>query len=93
MKKPLPRFRNEDAERNLEYARFYGVHRLETRQQGGSADTKTVVEDDLDSTASMIADLRMLANQRDVPYQSLLKVFLAERIDQERKHKNGSGRS
>ena len=32
-------------------------------------------------------------NQRDVPYQSLLKVFLAERIDRERKQKNGSGRS
>jgi hypothetical protein len=25
----------------------------------------------------------MLANKRDVPYQSLLKIFLAERIDQE----------
>jgi hypothetical protein len=27
----------------------------------------------------MIADLKVLANRRDVPYQSLLKVFLAER--------------
>jgi hypothetical protein len=26
----------------------------------------------------------MLANQRDVPYQSLLKVFLAERVARER---------
>jgi hypothetical protein len=25
----------------------------------------------------------MLANKRDVPYQSLLKVFLAERIEEE----------
>lgn len=33
---------------------------------------------------SMIAELKLLANQRDVPYQSLLKVFLAERIKQER---------
>ena len=32
---------------------------------------------------SMIAELKRLANQRDVPYQSLLKVFLAERIKQE----------
>ena len=31
----------------------------------------------------MIADLKILANQRDVPYQSLMKVFLAERIAQE----------
>lgn len=33
--------------------------------------------------ASLLADLKTLANQRDVPYQSLLKVFLAERIAQE----------
>lgn len=34
---------------------------------------------------SMIEDLKILANRRDVPYQSLLKVFLAERISQERR--------
>ena len=30
-----------------------------------------------------LADLKVLANQRDVPYQSLLKVFLTDRIAQE----------
>jgi predicted DNA binding CopG/RHH family protein len=34
---------------------------------------------------AMIEDLKILANQRDVPYQSLLKVFLAERVQQERR--------
>ena len=33
--------------------------------------------------ASLLADLKMLANRRDVPYQSPLKVFLAERIAKE----------
>jgi len=33
---------------------------------------------------SMIEDLKVLANRRDVPYQSLLKVFLAERLVRER---------
>jgi len=32
---------------------------------------------------SMLEDLKLLANKRDVPYQSLLKIYLAERIDQE----------
>ena len=32
---------------------------------------------------SMLAHLKVLANKRDVPYQSLLKIFLAERIEQE----------
>ena len=34
---------------------------------------------------SMIDSLKLLANKRDVPYQSLLKIFLAERIAQEMK--------
>jgi hypothetical protein len=33
----------------------------------------------------MIEDLKVLANRRDVPYQSLLKVFLAERLAREQK--------
>lgn len=35
---------------------------------------------------SMIEDLKLLANKRDVPYQSLLKIFLSERIDSEIHH-------
>jgi hypothetical protein len=31
----------------------------------------------------MIASLKALANKRDVPYRSLLKVFLADRLKQE----------
>jgi len=33
----------------------------------------------------MLDELKLLANKRGVPYQSLLKVFLAERIEQELK--------
>ncbi len=37
---------------------------------------------------SLLEELKLLANKRDIPYQSLLKVFLSERIDQElSKHK------
>jgi predicted DNA binding CopG/RHH family protein len=36
---------------------------------------------------AMLEELKVLANQRDVPYQSLLKVFLAERLDAERDRK------
>ena len=31
----------------------------------------------------MIDRLKVLANKRDVPYQSLLKLFVAERIEEE----------
>ena len=32
---------------------------------------------------SMLEELKLLANKRDVPYQSLLKIFLSERIASE----------
>jgi len=32
---------------------------------------------------AMLEELKLLANKRDVPYQSLLKIFLAERIEEE----------
>jgi len=35
---------------------------------------------------SMIEELKLLANKRDVPYQALLKLFLSERIDAELHH-------
>ena len=33
--------------------------------------------------AALLEDLKLLANKRDVPYQSLVKIFLAERVAQE----------
>lgn len=36
----------------------------------------------------MLAELKLLAHQRDVPYQSLLKVFLAERLQAERRRRD-----
>ena len=32
---------------------------------------------------SMIEKLKMLANKRDIPYQSLLKMFVADKIEEE----------
>lgn len=36
---------------------------------------------------SMLEELKSLANQQDVPYQSLMKLYLAERIKRERMRK------
>jgi predicted DNA binding CopG/RHH family protein len=35
----------------------------------------------------VLEELKMLANKRDVPYQSLLKVFLVEKIEEELRNK------
>jgi CopG antitoxin of type II toxin-antitoxin system len=31
----------------------------------------------------MLEEIKLLANKRDVPYQSLMKMFLSERIEKE----------
>jgi predicted DNA binding CopG/RHH family protein len=40
---------------------------------------------------SMLNELRLLANKRDVPYQSWIKIVLQERIDQELRQRAASG--
>lgn len=39
---------------------------------------------------SLIEHLKMLANKRDVPYQTLLKFFLAEKVREEMGFKNSA---
>jgi len=34
---------------------------------------------------TLLTELKLLANERDVPYQSLLKMYLADRIKTERR--------
>ena len=36
---------------------------------------------------TLLAELKLLANEKDVPYQSLLKVYLADRVQAERMRK------
>jgi hypothetical protein len=86
MKKKLPEFKNEDAERNFwatadstQYVDWQAARRKKLFQLKPSLKTIS-----LRLPASMIEDLKVLANRRDVPYQSLLKVFLAERLAAER---------
>jgi predicted DNA binding CopG/RHH family protein len=85
MKKPLPRFSNEDDERAF-WAKHDSTKYLDWKKGKRAAfpnlkpSLKTI---SLRLPASMIDGLKVLANGRDVPYQSLLKVFLAERIQHE----------
>ena len=86
MKKKLPEFKSEDAERKFwvtadstEYVDWHAGKRRKLVQLKPSLKTIS-----LRLPVSMIEDLKVLANRRDVPYQSLLKVFLAERLVRER---------
>lgn len=85
-RKKIPEFRNEDEERN-----FWAMADSTQHVDWSSGKRRKLVHlrptlrtISLRLPVSMIEDLKVLANQRDVPYQSLLKVFLAERLAQER---------
>ena len=85
-RKRIPEFKNEDEERNF----WDGADSTQYLDWSLAKRTKlvrlkpTLRTISLRLPVSMIEDLKILANQRDVPYQSLLKVFLAERLAQER---------
>jgi predicted DNA binding CopG/RHH family protein len=86
-RKPVPEFRSEDEEREF-WARHDSTEFIdwqEARTQKFPALKPTLRTISLRLPVSMIEDLKMLANRRDVPYQSLLKVFLAERLERERR--------
>jgi predicted DNA binding CopG/RHH family protein len=87
MRKRLPKFESEEQERNFwaahdstDYLDWKEAKRLTLPTLKPSLKTISIR-----LPASMIEDLKVLANKRDVPYQSLLKVFLAEQIDRELK--------
>lgn len=84
-KKQIPKFKTEAQEQafwdnhdSAEYIDWSKGQKITFSKLKPS--TKTI---SLRLPESMLEDLKLLANKRDVPYQSLLKIFLAERIKQE----------
>lgn len=85
MKKQIPVFKSEAEER-----RFWQTH--DSTDYVDWSKAEAVLMPKLKPTTrsisirlpeAMVEELKLLANKRDVPYQSLLKVFLAERIEAE----------
>ena len=85
MPKPVPEFKNEDEERE-----FWATH--DSTEYVDWSQAKRAIFPNLKPSTrtisvrmpeSMVDELKLLANKRDVPYQSLIKIFLRERIDAE----------
>jgi uncharacterized DUF497 family protein len=86
-RKPVPEFRSEEEQRE-----FWAGHDSTEFIDWRTAKSlkfptlkPTLRTMSLRLPVAMIEDLKVLANKRDVPYQSLLKVFLAERLKKERR--------
>jgi predicted DNA binding CopG/RHH family protein len=91
MSKPIPEFQNEEQERA-----FWDEHDSSEYLDWGKAErvifpklkpaTRTI---SLRLSESMLNEIKLLANKMDVPYQSLIKVFLRERINRELRGEKG----
>jgi predicted DNA binding CopG/RHH family protein len=86
----VPKFRKEQDEREFwnthdttDYFDFSDSNRVEIEfDPGVEAPVKSI---SLRLPREMLNELKVLANKKDIPYQSLIKVYLAEKIAQERK--------
>ena len=83
--KKIPKFKSEDKEREF-WAKVDSLEYIDWKK------AKKVILPDLNPSVktislrlpeSMLEEIKLLANKRDVPYQSLMKVFLSERIEKE----------
>ena len=88
MKRGIPKFKSENKERD-----FWSKHDSTDFIDWKKA-KKTVLSNLKPSVKTisirlpemMLEELKLLANKRDIPYQSLLKIFLAERLKEELEH-------
>lgn len=85
--KVMPKFKNEDEERD-----FWGSHDS-TEYIDWSKAKETIFPNLKPSTETisirlpgyLLWRIKQLANKQDVPYQSLMKIFLSERVERELK--------
>ncbi|MBL1275823.1 MAG: BrnA antitoxin family protein [Ectothiorhodospiraceae bacterium] len=83
--KKLPKFKTENEEREF-WAAHDSTEYVDWKKASPVIMSKlkpSLKTISLRLPETMLAELKLLANKRDVPYQSLLKIFLAERISKE----------
>lgn len=81
----IPKFENEDQEREFwashDSADFIDWRQAKRIQLASLRPTTRTISIRLPEP--MIERLKVLANKRDVPYQSLLKMFIADKLEEE----------
>ena len=86
-RKPIPQFENEAQEQEFwsahdstDYVDWRQAQRVTFGRLKPSTQTISIR-----LPIALLEKLKLLANKRDVPYQSLVKIFLAERVAQEQR--------
>jgi len=85
----IPTFKSEDEEREFwadaDSTQYVDWSKARVVRFPNLRPSTTAISVRLPDT--LLTELKLLANERDVPYQSLLKVYLADRVSSERKRK------
>lgn len=83
--KSIPEFKNEDQERNF-WAKKDSTEYIDWSKADKAIfpNLKLTTESiSLRLPSSLLVRIKQLANEKDVPYQSLMKVFLSDRVKKE----------
>jgi predicted DNA binding CopG/RHH family protein len=95
IKREIPKFKNEDEEREF-WATHSPLDYFDSKKfkRGSFPNLKPSLKSiSIRLPEDLLVELKTLANKRDVPYQSLAKLFLARQIVIERESlSGGSGR-
>ena len=90
LRKQIPKFESEDEEREFwathdstDYIDWSEAKRVEMPNLKPSSSIPPDKTVSFTLPQSVIDDLKVLAHKRDIPYESLLKIYLAERVEQE----------
>ncbi len=86
--KRIPKFKSEDKERDFwakadtsEYFDHSKIVKLDLSELKPSTESIS-----LRLPSFLLARIKEIANKKDVPYQSLMKIFISERVNQELKY-------
>jgi len=89
MKKKIPTFKNEQEERDFwlthdscDYIDWSDAKRVKFPNLKPSSKTIS-----LRLPESMLNEIKIMANKRDVPYQSLIKLLLSEKLEERNREK------
>jgi predicted DNA binding CopG/RHH family protein len=85
--KRIPTFKSEDEEQEFwsraDSTEYVDWNKARAVRFPGLRPSSTAISVRLPDT--LLTELKLLANERDVPYQSLLKMYLADRVSAERR--------
>ncbi len=90
--KKIPRFKNEDEEdkfwANHDSTDYFDIKKaiINPVFPNLKLSTKTIT---IRVPESLLNDLKVIANKKDVPYQSLVKIFLDEKVKEENESRLG----